>query len=312
MWFLASSVWIAAAVAGPAAPPAYYHPDDIAAKSTSFAAASQVVGPKFDAGQKEVERLGKSVDRLELGAALLGATAPPELGAWASTARRQLSGQYLRLQKHVGLIQDDFSTVFGAALERALPVVTAGTSARVCASSKVASMMGTSDCTGQSLNAALAAALDKDAALARDLKDIEAVEWPTVRLDAAPQAVVAVTGTARWVSVWAVAEKFEAARLLEHENALQAALEGLDGGTSDAAGLAAAQAAKQAYTAAVGADGETLRAAAVAAVARQKSAPAEWGWCANPKGLGGCAGEDVTVAVLELLAADRKFLKAVE
>lgn len=313
MLLLASYVWVTAASAGTAAPSAFYHPDDIAAKSARFAAASDAVGPKFDAGQKEVERLGKAVDRLELGSALLGPTAPPELTAWATTARRQLSGQYLRLQKHVALIQDDFSNVFGAALERALPKVPGGSTARQCASSKVAAMMGSTDCQGQNLNAALAAALDADATLAHDLTDIESVEWPSVKLDPAPQAVVAVTGTERWVSIWAVAEKFEAARLLERENTLQAALEaaGTDSGTPDAAAIAAAQAAKQAYVAALGTDGATLRDAAVAALARQKDAPAGWGWCANPKGLGGCPGEDVTVAALDRLAADKKFLKAV-
>jgi len=309
-----ASIWlVSAAAAGTAPSAAYYHPDDIAAKSARFAAASESMGPKFAAGEKEIAQLGKAADRLEIGTALLGPAASPDLHAWSSATRRQLSGQYLRLQKHVGLLQDDFSTVFGAALTRALPAASAGKTVKPCSASKVAAMMGRSDCEGESLNAALAAAIDKDAQLQKELTDILGVEWPVVELAPATQAVVPVTGADHWVSIWAVAEKFQSAKLAERENTLQATLEGLAEGieAKDAAALASAQAAKKSWEGALSADGEALRAAVVATMARQKGAPT-WGWCANPKSLGGCPGEDVTTSVIEQLAADKKFQKALE
>lgn len=309
-----ASIWlVSAAFAGSAPTPAYYHPDDIAAKSARFASASEAMGPKFEAGEREVAQVGKAADRLEIGTALLGASASEDLHAWSTTTRRQISGQYLRLQKHVGLLQDDFSTVFGAALERALPGASSGKSVKPCSASKVAAMMGRSDCEGESLNSALAAAIDKDPQLQKDLADILAVEWPVIQLAPSVQAVVPVTGAEHWVSVWAVAEKFQGSKLAERENTLQVTLEGLADGidAKDAAALAAAQAAKKSWESALAADGEVLRASVTSSMARQKSAPT-WGWCANPKSLGGCPGDDVTIAVIDQLAADKKFQKTLE
>ena len=309
-----ASIWlVTAAFAGTTPTPAYYHPDDIAAKSARFGAASESMGPKFEAGEREIAQLGKAADRLEVGTALLGGAASSELHAWSSATRRQLSGQYLRLQKHVGLLQDDFSTVFGAALTRVLPSASAGKTVKQCSASKVAAMMGRSDCEGESLNAALAAAIDKDPQLQKELTDILAVEWPVVELAPSPQAVVSVTGSEHWVSIWAVAEKFEASKLAERENTLQATLEGLADGieSKDAAALASAQAAKKSWEGALASDGEALRALVVSSMARQKGAPT-WGWCANPKSLGGCPGDDITTSVIEQLAADKKFQKGLE
>jgi len=308
MWLFSLISMNSSAFAGA---PAFYHPDDIAAKSAQFAAASDLVGPKFEAGEKQVSQLTKAVGRLELGTALLGAGATPELGAWTSTTRRQLTGQYLRLQKHVELIQGDFSNVFGAALDRALPGITAGKDAVECVASGVAAMMHRTDCVGEDLNVALAAALDKDPKLQADLRDIAAVEWPTITLTPAAQPVVAVTGTDRYVSLWALGEKFAGTRVTERETTLDAALEDLAEGldANDPKAIASAEAARASWAAGIGADGDALRAAAEATIAKQKTAPGSWGWCANPKILGGCTGEDVTKEIVELLAADKKFAK---
>lgn len=308
MWFFTLISMNSSAFAGA---PAFYHPDDIAAKSAQFAAASDLVGPKFEAGERQVGQLTKAVGRLELGTALLGARAAPDLQAWTTTTRRQLTGQYLRLQRHVELIQGDFSNVFVAALDRALPGITAGKDAVECVASGVAAMMHRTDCVGEDLNGALAAALDKDTKLQADLKDIASVEWPTVTLEPATQPVVAVTGVERYVSLWALGEKFAGARVSERETTLDAALEELAEGldANDPKAIASAEAARATWAAGTGADGDALMAAAEAAMAKQKAAPAAWGWCANPKLLGGCSGEDVTKEVVELLAADKKFAK---
>ncbi len=290
---------------------AFYHPDDVAGKSAKFAAASEVVGPKFEAGEKQVGQLGRSVGRLELGVALLGDLGTPEAATFAQATRRQLTGQYLRLQRHVELIQDDFSNVFGLALERALVTVAAGKDVEECAGSGIAAMMHRSDCSGQDLNAPLAAAMDADAQLGKELADILALEWPTVALASSPQPVVPVTGADRWVSLWAVAEAFAQTRLSERETLLEATLEGLGESLEarDPTAMKAASAARETYDQALGADGKAMRDAVTSTLSKQKSAPASWGWCVNPKTLGGCPGEDVTASVLDLLRADKKFSK---
>lgn len=310
MWFTWFVTLYSSAFAGT---PAFYHPDDIAAKSTQFAAASEAVGPKFEAGDKQVEQLGKATGRLELGTALLGAKATPELQKWTSDTRRQVTGQYLRLQKHVELIQGDFSNVFGAALNRVLPGLTAGKDARECAASGVAAMMHRTDCTGEDLNASLAAALDKDTKLQTNLQEILSVEWPAVAITPQAQATVAVTGAERWVSIWALGERFAKTKLTDRETTLDAALEALSDSLEarEKGALDAAEAARKQWSTDVGADGDALRSAAEATLAKQKSAPTAWGWCANPKSLGGCVGEDATTSVIDLLAADKKFSRIV-
>ena len=62
----------------------------------------------------------------------------------------------------------------------------------------------------------------------------------------------------------------------EYALSMQATLEGLADGVEakDAAALASAQAAKKSWEGALSADGEALRAAVVATMARQKGAPA--------------------------------------
>ncbi len=310
---LALLVVLPAFAGTPAKAPAYYHPDDVAAKSAKFSSASDVVAPKFDAAEKLVDQYRAAGSALEVGTALLGTSAPAALVTFESDTRRQLSGQYLRLDKHVSLIQDDFSNVFTQAVARVLPALSAGKDVKVCEAKAGPMGLGpkTSDCVGEDLNAAVATAIDKDAQLDKDLKDILSVDWPTIALASAPQAVVAVTGTDRWVSLSDVAKKLAGDRLNDRETTFEAEAEKLSDGlsTKDPASIAAYAAAKKAYVAGLGVDGAVLRAAVEASLKKQKAAPAAWGWCANPKALGGCAGEDVTAATLHLLAADKKLAK---
>lgn len=305
-------VLLAVAIAGS---PAFYHPDDIAAKSTRFAAAAQAIEPRFAAGEAAAARWGDAVADLELGAAMLGKDAPAELTTWVADTRRQLTGQFLRLQRHAGLVQEDFSAVFGAALGRVLPAVAKGYDARECKATGIAAMMRRTTCEGEDLSPALARALDADPALEKEIADILSVEWPTVALEPRTWAPAALTGTARWVDGAAVAEAFTAARVQSRKDALDARLDPLQDGLEarDPAVIAAAQAERARYVAALGEDGAFLRAALTEALVRgeKKGGPAQVGWCPNPAALGGCVGEDVTRAVVERLREDRRFVDAV-
>ena len=137
--------------------------------------------------------------------------------------------------------------------------------------------------------------------------------WPEMNTAIArkPQPVVALTGTSLWVSGGRIAEKLMAARVKDRREALEGALEAMMPEEPTKADLEKAQARKDAYLAELAADGEVLRAAITAALGRaaKKGGAADVGWCANPVALGGCAGENVTDAVLATLVADKKFAK---
>lgn len=296
-----------------AAEPAHYHPDDVAKASARFAKVAEAMGPAFEERSGKIASVGTSLGELEVGVALLGSAAPAEVTAWSDKARRQLVGEKVRLQKHVDLLQEDYGTVFGAAVERALPTVGKGYAVKECGASGVAAMMGRKTCTGTDLNGALAKAIDADPKLGQELDDIAAVEWPSFEVPKASVPVVALTGTERWVSGGALAQKLVGARIKARKAALETELAGILPDDPTEADIAAAKAKKDAYLADLGRDGETLRAALTDALTRaeKKGGPAKVGWCANPVALGGCPGEDVTATVLTALAADKAFAKKI-
>lgn len=289
--------------------PGFYHPDDVAKASAAFRGASEAIGPAFEAKSMEVERAGGALEDLETATLLLGKDAPPDALKWAEDTRRQVTGQAMRIQKHVDLLQEDYGKVFGEALGRAVPGVTKGYDAKEC---KAGTMMGmrvnTSKCVGEDLNGALAKALDADARLKSELAGIAAVEWPSVTLPSAKQPVVALTGTTRWVDGAALADAhltaYMAARRDDLDREVGPLLE--DGNTPE--NVKKAQQARAAWDALIGDAGGTYRAALTTSLTKQKLT--DVGWCANPRSLGGCAGEDVTRQVLDALAADKKFQKA--
>lgn len=298
---------IAAAMAGEAA---YYHPDDVAKASALFGKVAESMGPAFEERQGKIEGVGEALAQLELGVGLLGKAAPAELRAWSESTRRKIVGEKLRLQKHVDLLQDDYGRVFGDALKRALPTVSKGYTVTECGATGVYAMMGKTNCKGVNLNPPLAAALDADAGLQKELASIASVEWPSFDVPSQPQSVVALTGTTRWVQGGALAQAFLAAPIKARQDTLEAALDKLAPDELGAADLNAALALKQTYLDGLGTDGEAFRAALSSALGRaKKTAPAEVGWCANPVALGGCPGEDVTAQVKSLLEGDKRFAK---
>ncbi|MDP2312560.1 MAG: hypothetical protein Q8P41_06610 [Pseudomonadota bacterium] len=296
-----------------AAETAHYHPNDVAKKSTVFAKVAEDMGPAFDERQGRIVSLGTVLAELELGVALLGPAAPAEVRAWSEKTRRKVVGETLRLQRHVDLLQEDYGRVFGAAVSRALPVVGKGFDVKECGATGVLAMMGKKDCPGTDLNPKLAAAIDADAALGKELADIASVEWPTFEAPSAAQPVVALTGTTRWVSGGALAEKLIGGRVKLRQDALESQLDRSLPDEPTQEDLAKAQKLKDDYLLALGADGDVLRKALTEALARaeKKGGPAQVGWCANPPALGGCAGDDVTAAVLETVQADKKFAKGI-
>ena len=296
----------AGAPASAAAPTGHYHTDKIASQSKRFAEISAVLAPGFEQAEGRARSMGPSLERLERGVLLLGGRADPALTAWAAEVRRTATGEHLRLQRHLDLLQEDTGAEFGAALDRALKGL--GRTAQECGATGVAAMVGAAkDCPGDDLNAAIAARMDADLALGRVVQEISAVPWPAQTNPARTWAPAPLTGTAGWANAAVLGEKLLAAKLEAHEDALDRALSLLDLSGGDPAAVEAAKGHRARYEAAVAAEGDALWALAAAALqkAERGGGPKAVGLCANPPSFGGCEGPDLTKEVLQVLSADK-------
>ena len=289
----------------------HYHPDDIAAASEVFASAAQSVGPRYAAAEHKLQKVGAGLAYLELGALTMGSRVPEGLGAWRDEVRRQATGEFIRLQRHVDLMGEDYSTEFGAAMERVLSKQGAGLVE--CGASGIAAMVGRKDCPGEDANARIAAAIDQDADLKKAVASIDAVPWPEVSEPSRTWPAAPLTGTASWVQAGALMKTLFPERLQHHQDNLDRELVDLEDAIAagDDSALKTAQQHRAAYEAALAADGDLLFAAITEALAKaKKGVSTELGLCANAPSLGGCEGTDVTREVVGFLAEDKRFIKA--
>lgn len=293
-------------------PAGHYHPNDIAAASKVFATAAEAVGPRYDTAARALQRVGRGLELLELGALTLGDRAPEGLLDWMATTRRQATGEHLRLQRHVDLMGEDYSSEFGEAMQRVLAKQGAGLVE--CGATGIAAMVGGKNCPGEDANARIASAIDADPALQAAIASIGAIDWPIVSTPNRTWPVVALTGTDQWVQVGALLSALFPDRLQDHQDDLDRALSAIleDDSRSKEDQLAAAEVERQKYADALAADGAVIFAAMRDSLEKgaKKGAPAAVGLCANAPALGGCPGEDVTKAVVGFLRDDKKFVKA--
>jgi hypothetical protein len=249
---------LGAALAGPA----YYHPDDVAARSARFAEAAQAMGPRYESVSEQLNKLGRALGSLEVSMGLMGEAAPVELRAWAQQVRKEGTARHIQTQRHLDLLQDDYGKVFGAALERALPPLSKGRTVSTCGGGGVAAMMGRKTCAGEDLNPALAAAIDKDAELARHLAEIQGLNWPVVELPQKTWAPVPVTGAERYLRVDALVKAWLKPVVETRQAALDTALGPLERGLEEADPqvVQKAQAVRARYDAELAADSKWARA----------------------------------------------------
>lgn len=297
-----------------AAQPAWYDPDEVAGHSAVFAQAADELGPRYAELEGQLRKLSQPLEDLELATALAGDRLSGDSRAWSLQTRRTVAAAHLQAQRHVDLVQEDYARVFGAALQRALEVEGQGYTVKECSGgSGIQALMGRGrSCEGEDLSAALARRMDQDAQLASDVAEINAVPWPTVQVDGAEQPVIPLTGSGSWFSLATVARTLWRDRLIERGDDLDRQLAPIDDelAAGDEAALASAQEARAAYDSALAADGEVLLALIQQALEKKaKKGGDDVGACINPSTLGGCAGQDRTGEILDLLQGDRRLLK---
>lgn len=289
--------------------PAYWSPEAVSAGSTWFGKAQSRDAKAFDTAQGQLERAKTAVSALDLGAALVGA--PATLASFVEDEKRELSGQFLRLQKHTDLLATDYETVFGDAVQRALPTVGKGYTVAQCTPpTGIQAMMhrSSASCVGTDLAPALAKAIDADPQLQKAVNDILTVDWPAIELPSKPQALTAATGTARSVDAATIARALRAADLDAAQDAYEAAVEQLsdDLGSTDpatkAAAIAKGKVAHDAWVKSVSSIGKALWPDLKKKLSAAKLS--DVGVCPNPVATGGCGVPDATAEVLRALGLD--------
>lgn len=311
------SLLLAVAATALAAEPAYYHPDDISQKSVLFKENSERTQRRFEEMQARLQSTSAALASLDRNVAILGPAAPKSFREWSAETRKQANGQFLALQGFVDTLTLDYSSVFEASLERALPVVGKDLELKKCRARSLPGM-SRSTCKGREINQELALALDKDVLLARALAEIQIMEWPGFEIQPMAQAPEPITGSAAFINMDPLVELFFDSRVkaitAAHADAfddLDASLESDDSSARTQA-LARAGQERTLYEQDLSELGVQLR------VGLQKALPrvarrGEWkeiGLCGNPKALGACQGRDLTEDLLPLLLEERTFVKA--
>ena len=299
-----------------AAPPAHYDPDSVASGSTVFRGFSEQAGPRFDALQSELSRTSSATAALDKGMLALGERAPADQRERVTRIRRETAHGFLVAQAWVDTLQDDSTTTFGAAMDRALATQKSQFDLKECTRPRGMAAMGPgrqgpgASCEGEAISPTLSAALDADAVLAAEVQDILSVPWPSLSSAPEAQSVVALTGTAAHVQMGALLNalapgEFESlGKALGAQQApLQAALESNE---NVEANLQSLQDLRSGYEKDVAALGTRLLAAIEPTLAKQGGSI---GICANPPSLGGCPGEDVSGTLPAELAENRKVQK---
>lgn len=311
-------LFCAASIAGE---PGYYHPDFVGPHSALFQKASAHVAERFEAIQGEMARVSPDLVALDQGAVLCARRAPEGFQSYAQELRRQSNGQTAQVQAFVDTLVDDFEVTFGGATDRVLDAATTGYDVKLCKAEGIHALMGRNQCEGTDVAPLIGQHMDRDAELMEDVDEIVALPWPSFEIEGRAQPVIPITGVGAYLDLGAVSDALIRDRIAESKARHAAALEDVEADIEEgdtqavrAGALEKAQDYRAIYERDMTELGEGFFDAIQASLTRlqKKGAPSAVGVCANPSGLGGCSGEDVTEAVLPLLLADKKLLKALQ
>ncbi|MCO4744111.1 MAG: hypothetical protein KC912_04945 [Proteobacteria bacterium] len=295
----------------------YFHPDDLAGASTSFARASEAA-PIYEEAESTSRDMAASLTLYEENLDLLGDRAPAAERERLATLLKAYNREQAQLQAFAGALMEDFDQVFTGAMERA---VAAHPDAVLCETvvrtralpGMPAKEEANPDCKGENLNAAISAAMDADPVLTGAIDELLGREWPAITQPTDAQAPIG--GESSWVSVDRFFEEGAKASLTtirrDDENDRLPIAAALEEGADPASQLELAHQITEKTAARRASFAAPVFAATDKALAkRAKKGKTTASWCANPSTLGGCTGENANREMLEALLGDKKVAKA--
>jgi hypothetical protein len=275
----------------------HYDPSTIAAASQRFAESSAASAPAFSAAQRRAAVVAEGVVAWEVGLDLLGERAPAAERAAFLEVWRSFSREKAVLQQSAQARADAYEAAFQDAVRRALISIGAADATACSAAPSGPRLLpgfgggSAAACPGADRSAEVAAAVDRDPALAKALTRIAAEPWPTLTVPDAPSppiegdakravAIERLVAAKAPTALQRIAEQDEADRLPIYA-ALEegASIEEQRGFLELARSITARTAERRA----------ALTADLLAAWAKQRDAgKTDLGWCARPATLGGC------------------------
>lgn len=299
----------------------HWHPSDLAPLSQQFLRLNEgALGPFEDRSRKS-SQMATALDNYRSALDILGPLASDDERQRLSDLKTQFGRDQAKVEAFANTLVMDVDETFLSAVERALSKMEG--EVQKCAKEIPAGtqvpglrprMEPNPDCTGADLNPALAKLLDEDPELLASVDDILSLKWPDVSIPTEPQAAVGTP--ADWSLVWplflkgtpralrAISDADESARL-----PFQAALE------NDPSEEEMQRLLGEAQTLDTETSARRAELAAPILAAANKSldkASQPVAWCANPKLLGGCTGNDVTSDIVNWLLEDKKVAKALD
>lgn len=305
-----------------AEPTGHYHPEDIAPLSELFVSASEQLSGLSDARSRELQQLARALQHYREALDLLGDRAPLGELERLGDLEQDFHRQEATLQQFADVLVEDFSGAMIEAMEEAASAHGPAHRclARIAEGPRVPGMPGRTkpnpECRGEDLNATIAAAMDANADLSAAVEEVLQRPWPEIEIASEPQAPIEATDApaARWILVHdlMMAGAADALRDItraddEARTEIEAALEQ---STPDLEALKTRVAQIEDATTQRRADlALPLLDLAASRSLRWKGEPAI-GWCANPRVLGACTGQDASADLVSRLLEDRKFAKA--
>lgn len=318
--WMATMAWAAPKAQGPVG---FWHPDDLAPLSQRFVSSSEKLQEPFGLRQNDADRLAGALRQYREALDLLGPAAPAAERERLERMEHTFQREHAVLQAFADQVVDDYDAAFMAAVERA--VTGLGGEVRQCEAEVVTATSGpripgmkpasqpNPDCVGENLNARLAAVVDADPALTAAIDQILARSWPSLTVDAEPQAPIGPSGRWLWVRDLMVAGARDALTAIDRADddaraKFEASVE--EGASPEALAALAPEARKvtEQTAAARAALAAPVLEAAAGAMSRWKGeSPA--GWCANPALFGGCTGDNQSRDLVGRLVDDKKVQK---
>jgi hypothetical protein len=306
----------------------FYHPADVASVSEAFAEVNGPAAEGYHALSTAARTAASALNHYEESLDLLGASATQAERDRHAALTSRFHRDFAVAQDFAAAVLDDTETSFAVGLESAIstlstpPTVCEKPSSGTSVTSTGMRLPGRASreaaCEGEDKNGEIAALIDGNEAVRTAIREISGRKWPALQLETAPQAPTGWADATGWLDLrklFTTAAGDPLAQIIEADEDARATFEeAITEGTTVEERQAMVSQAEQ-VTAQTAASRAALARPVIAAIEgwntkRQKKGLSTVALCANPVELGGCAGTDLTLEVLEPLLTDKKVRKA--